>query len=208
MARHRLPYQTMPTGNSTSASGPIGVQMPPGLSQDSPPPTSTGATAPPPVSSSASEPGANRFRSHRDAGMRRQLNNRQRPATRASTSAASPQPAVAPIDENGNAGTAADGATANITAQAHSNSAGPTGGTTPGPADPAKEAADEQRLQDQIAQARNSKPSQLDGLSDSTRNDLMTQLGGHRNMDYEGTHQADEASKDMAKQSDRWGKDV
>ncbi len=208
MARNRLPHQTMPLENSTNANRPISGQIPTGPVEGSPSPASTSGTASPTVLSSAGEPGARRFRSQADGRGRRRFNTSQQTAARGSTSAAASQPAVEPTEENGNTSATADGATAQSAAQAQSTTAAPAGGTTPVPADPAKAAADEQRLREQIALASSGKQSQLDGLSDSTRNDLMTQLGGHRNMDYEGTHQADEASKDMAKQSDRWGKEV
>lgn len=42
-------------------------------------------------------------------------------------------------------------------------------------------------------------------VSDTTRDELMQQLGGRKNMDYEHIHQADKLAEDMAKQSAKWG---
>jgi hypothetical protein len=125
----------------------------------------------------------------------------------------------------------ASAATAQETAETPSNAAPVTGATgatgatqeSPAPAppvppdndvpnstasttvDPDRAAADAAKIKEQLAQQKDSKLNLGNGLSDSARDELMTQLGGHKNMDYEGTRQADDAAKEMAKQSAKWG---
>lgn len=57
----------------------------------------------------------------------------------------------------------------------------------------------------QLAGQKKPLPPLSGEVSDTTRDDLMQQLGGRKNMDYEGIHQADKLAEDMAKQSAKWG---
>lgn len=164
------------------------------------------------IPSSAGDPSATLFRRQTDGGMRRHLSNRQRAAAGTSTSAAAQQPDTNASEmHNTDAPAAAGGAAAHQSTQAAeqatapSESAGVHADAMSATGDVNKAKTDEEKIKEQTDPLKNPKPSALDGLSDSTKDELMTQLGGRKNMDYEGVHQADEAAKAMAKQSDVWG---
>lgn len=219
-ARHFLQQLTMPTDHSTSTHYPIGVPPAPPPSAPEMPTVATPSTNDA-VPSSAGDPAASRFRNSAGGGERQRLNNLFRARTRNTTTAAAsqataetadenqhaPAPAPAPASNSASAPASASDESARPSAQGSDGSAG-----VPPPAEPpttpidARAAAQAQQLKDQIEMARNNSSSSLDGLSESTRNDLMTQLGGNRNWHHEGVRQADEYAKEMAKQGERWGK--
>ena len=208
----------MPNENSTNPSNRSHVPLvSTDAAQDMHSPGATAATELPAVATSRGDTGANAFRNRGGHGVRRRLsrmlgNNSAAAAATSTPSSEIPASADnthAPAGANGAAETGAGaGAFSTLAAQTPSDPQASPNGNASTAVDPAKVAADEQHLRERIAQAKNNNQPSLDGLSDSTKKELMTQLGGHKNMDYEGTHQADEASKDMAKQSDRWGKEV
>ena len=174
----------------------------------SPPPTGTRIPETPSGPTSAGDPAANHFRAQGDNATRQRLLSNPRRLTRASTSSPAPTQNAetsAPLQETAALGPTSEAAQPPTPAANNptTNDEGTTAGTPTTDVNPAMTAADAQKIREQIARQKNSNPISLAGLSDSTKDELMTQLG-HKDMTNEGTRQADKQAEDMAEECDVW----
>ena len=157
---------------------------------------------------SVGEPEANRFRAQGDGPVRQRLHSNPRRSTRASPNSVAPTPNAetsAPSHETAALGPAGEAAQPPSTAESHpaADNDGTTTRTPSTDVNPAITKADVEKIREQIARQKNSNPISLAGLSDSTKDELMTQLG-HKDMTNEGTRQADKQAEDMAEEGDVW----
>lgn len=201
----------MPPDPSTTTHSRIGVQQTP-TTVTSEPSTTSAPSAIGPGQSSAGDDKVAKKNIQLGKGIRLNLFSRLQKKTANASTAAPAQSAAETEGENTHAANQANGEAAHTAAQRATTSPGgppdgaePPAETAPTAAD-AQQAAEAQKLQEQIELSRKKSRSALDGLSDSSRDDLLTQLGGNRNWEHEGIRQADKLAEEMAKQSERWGK--